>query len=235
MTPAFEEIPDKMPSLPGHSGEGRAAPRCAELRDGFTWRQLTLAGLAVLAEKVVGGRDLQLGEALALSRVRLPFVAAMVKLRSGERHTPTPEPLPISRVALRPKSLRHIGQPLADWESFCTTLIAIRNEASTGGGAIAWYPILDQPLDGDHGCNGDFTGVEVLRAISLARLLLPAEVEVQAPLAMLGPKLAQVALDFGASHLGYVAVDGDTCDDPLVANSSLFNELLESVSTTEMQ
>ncbi len=78
------------------------------------------------------------------------------------------------------------------------------------------------------------TGVEVLRAIALARLVLPAEIEVRAPLATLGPKLAQVALDFGASHLGYVAPDGQTPNDPLVADPSVLDELLGSISRTEI-
>jgi 2-iminoacetate synthase ThiH len=87
-------------------------------------------------------------------------------------------------------------------------------------------------LDQDHVCDGDFTGVEVLRAIALARLLLPAEVEVRAPLATLGPKLAQVALDFGASHLGYAALDGQTPDDPLVAPAAMLDELLNGCLRT---
>ena len=80
-------------------------------------------------------------------------------------------------------------------------------------------------MDRDHGCDGNFTGVEVLRAIALARLVLPAEIEVRAPLATLGPKLAQVALEFGASHLGYVAPDGQTPNDPLMADPSVLDEL----------
>jgi 2-iminoacetate synthase ThiH len=76
--------------------------------------------------------------------------------------------------------------------------------------------------------------VDVLRAIALARLVLPAEIEVWAPLATLGPKLAHVALDFGASHLGYVALDGQTPNDPLLAAPSLLDELLQSISRTEI-
>ncbi len=74
------------------------------------------------------------------------------------------------------------------------TMIENDTEVTT----MFWYPIIDKPLDRDHTCDGGFTGAEVLRAIALARLLLPAEIQVQAPLATLGPKLAQVALDFGA-------------------------------------
>ena len=74
--------------------------------------------------------------------------------------------------------------------------------------------------------------MEILRAIALARLILPAEVEVQAPLGTLGPKLAQVALEFGASHLGYVAPDGQVPSDPLVADPGVLEELLGSCLPT---
>ena len=67
--------------------------------------------------------------------------------------------------------------------------------------------------------DGAFTGVDILRAIALARLLLPANVKIMAPLATLGPKLAQVALEFGASHLGCVAADGEMPGDPLTADA----------------
>ena len=105
--------------------------------------------------------------------------------------------LNLQPVALA-NSPQPIGQPLADWESFCRTLIATRGELSKVP-ARAWHPILAKPLDQDRAGDGDFTGVDVLRAIALARLLLPAEIEVWAPVAALGPKLAPLALEFGAS------------------------------------
>jgi hypothetical protein len=148
--------------------------------------------------------------------------------------TAVPRALPIQRVASLPESPRRIGQPLADWDSFCRTLFATRGELSPTGAAIFWYPIVSRPLDRDQGSDGDFTGTEVLRAIALARLILPAVVEVQAPLATLGPKVAQVALEFGATHLGYVALDGQTPNDPLVAGASMLDELVESISRTGM-
>jgi biotin synthase-like enzyme len=127
-----------------------------------------------------------------------------------------------------------MGQPLADWESFCRTLVATRDTVSRDEAVTAWYPVLNKPLDQDPGGDGDFSGVEVLRAIALGRLVLPPEIEVWAPLATLGPKLAQVALEFGASHLGYVAFDGQPPVDPLVADSAMFDELLGSISRTEI-
>jgi hypothetical protein len=52
---------------------------------------------------------------------------------------------------------------------------------------------------------------------------------------VLGPKLAQVALDFGASYLGCVALDGQTPNDPLVADPSVLDELLGSCLPTSLK
>jgi hypothetical protein len=187
-----------------------------------------------VAEKVAAGRDLGLDEALALSRAGLVLLAKLVQMRPAASGAcgAAAGGLPIERVASRPESPCYVGQSLADWDTFCHALIAMRGDLSCSGIAHAWYPILSEPLDQDHVCDGDFTGVEVLRAIALARLLLPAEVEVRAPLATLGPKLAQVALDFGASHLGYAALDGQTPDDPLVAPAAMLDELLNGCLRT---
>ncbi len=158
----------------------------------------------------------------------------MVQLRPDVLTTRRDVPLPFERVAAPPDSPQHIGQPLADWESFCRTLIATRGELSPRETKTFWYPIVGRPFDGELGCDVGFTGVDFLRAIALARLVLPARVEIMAPLATLGPKLAQVALDFGASHLGYVALDGQTPNNPLLADPSLLDELLGSCLSTTL-
>jgi hypothetical protein len=201
--------------------------------DSFVWRQFSAEGLSAVAEKVAAGRDLELDEALALSRASLPLLGKLVQMRPAASNACDPATaFPIERVAALPDAPRRIGQPLADWESFCRTLIATRGEVLPGGIARFWYPIVRQPLDRDLACDGGFTGAEVLRAIALARLLLPVGIEVLAPLATLGPKLAQVALDFGASHLGYVAFGGQTPNDPLLADASLLEELMDSCQPT---
>ena len=231
MTTARELMPD----VPSNSGERGVALQCQSSPDGFLWRQLGSAGLAAIAEKVAAGHDLELDEALVLSRASMPLLAKIVELRpavSAGEEVVAAAGLPIDRASTSPVSPKNIGLPLADWDSFCRALIAIRNEVRPNGATTAWYPILGKPLDPDHDCEGGFTGVEVLRAIALARLLLPAGVEVRAPLATLGPKLAQVALDFGAAHLGWVAPDGQTPADPLVADASLLDELLGSCLPT---
>ena len=74
--------------------------------DSFLWRQLRAAGLGAVAEKVAAGRDLELDEALALSRASLPLLGKMVQLRpaaSDAGDTAAAGALPIERVASLPK------------------------------------------------------------------------------------------------------------------------------------
>jgi hypothetical protein len=232
-----EELPDLIPPRPDTSAECGVALQTAVLRDGFSCQQLRTAGLEAVAEKTIGGRNLDLEDALALSRASLPLLGRIVQLRPGAGDGPSiaADTLPIEQVAALPKSRPCIGQALTDWEPFCRTLIALRNEVPSTGPATFWYPIVRQPLDQDHGCGDVFTAVEVLRAIAVARLVLPAEIEVRAPLATLGPKLAQVALEFGASHLGYVALDGQMPGDPLVADPKALDELAGSCVPTSLK
>ena len=176
--------------------------------------------------------------AIALSQVSLPLLAEVVRLRltaSGLDRTATCVAFPVERTASLPDSPRHVGQSRADWPSFCQALVATAGRFSSTGGPTFWYPIVGHPLDDNARCETDFSGVDVLRAVALARLVLPRQIQVLAPLATLGPKLAQVALEFGASHLGYVAPDGQPPADPLFAESSVFDELLASVSRTEVK
>jgi len=234
MPSTSKEITDR----PDSSAEDHAAPQSREPSESFLWRQFIAAGLTSVAEKVAAGRDLELEDVLTLSRASLPLLGKMVELRSLANDTggaAVRKALPIDRVAALPQSPRHVGQAPTDWESFCRTLIALRGEFSSSAAATVWYPSLGTPLDRDDARDGDFTAVEVLRAIALARLVLPTEIQVQAPLATLGAKLAQVALDFGASHLGYMAFDGQTSNDPLVADPSVLDELTESCLPTTLK
>jgi hypothetical protein len=230
-------VPELMPCTPSESKEGGDALQGGPL-DGFLSRLLASAGLTAIAKKVADGRDLELDEAVALSRASLPLLGKIVELRPSNSDSCGPDAareLPVARTAVGPIVARRTGQALTDWNAFCEILISMRNEVRPNEHGGFWYPILNNPLDRDNPGDGDFTGVDVLRAIALARLILPAEIEVRAPLASLGPKLAQVALDFGASHLGYVAPEGQTPGDALVADSKVFDELLESCSPTALK
>ena len=84
-------------------------------------------------------------------------------------------------------------------------------------------------------CDGEFTGVDVLRAIALARLVLPANVRIAAPLSTLGPKLAQVAREFGASHVGFIDGEGRMSDCPQAADREVLDELQGSCSPTPLK
>lgn len=50
-------------------------------------------------------------------------------------------------------------------------------------------------------------GLEIARAIAIARLVLPEVPLVRAPISLLGAKLAHIALYCGAQDLGYIALD----------------------------
>jgi hypothetical protein len=200
-------------------------------------QQFRAEGLQAVADEVIADGDLELEDALALSRASLPILGKIVELWLTTRAASAaavPGALPIQRTASLPESPRRVGQRLADWVSYCQTLIAYRDEFSPAAHAIAWYPVMSKTFLADQR-DGDFTGVDVLRAIALARLLLPPEVEIQAPLATLGPKLAQVALNFGASHLGYVAPQDQPSHDPLIASFSVFDELAQSCLPTSIK
>jgi aminodeoxyfutalosine synthase len=53
------------------------------------------------------------------------------------------------------------------------------------------------------------TGYEDVRAVALARLALPSVQHIQVDWTQYGPKLAQVALTFGANHLDRVSTVDD--------------------------
>jgi hypothetical protein len=142
--------------------------------------------------------------------------------------------LPIERLVAADLP-RPIAQPLSDWETFCRTLLATRRELDSTSETVVWLPKVTEPPDMQSVADNDFTGVDMLRAIALARLALPPHVPVVAPLATFGPKLAQVALEFGASHLGYLADSGRAQDNPLVADRRMLDELRGSCSPTPLR
>ena len=63
------------------------------------------------------------------------------------------------------------------------------------------------PLSREQSVAVPTTGYDDVRAVALARLALPGIPNVQVDWAQYGPKLAQVALTFGANDLDRVSVD----------------------------
>jgi hypothetical protein len=128
---------------------------------------------------------------------------------------------PFSRIALigcieellqreSPRLALAVGQPVAAGEPWIDALLALRDAFCPAGHLAVWYPALTVALDQSSLPDGEASGLEVLRAIALARLLLPHEVAIGAPLTTLGEKVALTALEFGAAHFGPVAADRPT-------------------------
>lgn len=73
---------------------------------------------------------------------------------------------------------------------------------------FAWLTTI-APLSREQSVAVPTTGYDDVRAVALARLALPALPTVQVDWAQYGPKLAQVALTFGANDLDRVSVTDD--------------------------
>ena len=72
------------------------------------------------------------------------------------------------------------------------------------------FPLVDtvNPLAREQSITVPTTGYEDVRAVALARLVLPVK-NIQVDWAQYGPKLAQVALTFGANDLDRVSTSDD--------------------------
>jgi hypothetical protein len=124
------------------------------------------------------------------------------------------------------------GQPLCSGDEFARELVVVREGLAGTGRWSAWYPQPGKWLDHSALEDDEVSGWEVLKAIAVARLVLPRAVEIRAPLATLGVKVAQVALDFGATHLGPVAADVSTAAELRLPGLETFDELIEGLVPT---
>lgn len=101
-----------------------------------------------------------------------------------------------------------VDQPAGDRRLALVT--GIRRLQETLGGVRRFAPLARRPAT-----DVPTTGYDDLRTIALARLALghltttPAAVSIEVDWAVYGPKLAQVALVFGADHLDAVAATSD--------------------------
>jgi len=91
-----------------------------------------------------------------------------------------------------------------DAESRTPTLIRARSLAAR----FPWLTTI-APLSREQSVAVPTTGYDDVRAVALARLALPGIPNVQVDWAQYGPKLAQVALTFGANDLDRVSVIDD--------------------------
>jgi len=155
----------------------------------FAGRQIVAAGLEDVVDKMTGGQPIDQADASLLTNVSLPLLGKLIEWQD----------------AVRPECVAttNYEQFLAPWNQACDELFALRASLFPENRA-RWTLRLPCPLDGlTDSLSGatDFagnpTGAEVLRILSLARLIFPPEVEVSALASELGEKVACVAGSFG--------------------------------------
>jgi hypothetical protein len=104
---------------------------------------------------------------------------------------------------------------------FLDQLFFIRQTLVPTGLVEVWFPWSSCKLDNGAADEGkEPLGEQFVRAIMLGRLILPRVKYIRAPLSLLGLKVAQLALAFGANDLGFAAVDSNTANSLGIARIS---------------
>jgi aminodeoxyfutalosine synthase len=151
---------------------------------GFALHDLEeLGALAILAKRMKEWGLDAIAEA-ALDRLANPAEAIRVVHEAG---------LPVARMTVR--------TPQADPVAFLDRVRAV--VASVPRGAVGAVAPLARRLDP----SAPTTGYDDVRLVALARLYLDTVHNIQVDWSLYGPKLAQVALTFGANDLDAVAPD----------------------------
>jgi len=86
-------------------------------------------------------------------------------------------------------------------------LLALREQQDLSGGFSAFIPLAFHPENTGLGELARTTGLDDLKVVAASRLLLDNFPHIKAYWVMLGPKLAQVALNFGADDLDGTIVE----------------------------
>ncbi len=86
-------------------------------------------------------------------------------------------------------------------------LLALREQQDKTGGFNAFIPLAYHPKNTDLGGEGPTTALDDLRVMATSRLILDNFPHIKAYWVMLGTKLAQVALSFGADDLDGTIVE----------------------------
>ena len=97
----------------------------------------------------------------------------------------------------------------AGLQGFVNELFTIKDTLGANPNFNVWTPRFKSVLDDLEPVPSSPLGVEILRAIIIARLALPHSVRIQAPVSLLQPKFAHVVTNFGVTDLGYVSAIGD--------------------------
>jgi aminodeoxyfutalosine synthase len=80
-------------------------------------------------------------------------------------------------------------------------LLAMREAQDETGGFLAFIPLAFHPKNTEMSELGKTTGIDDLKNIAVARLLLDNFPHIKAYWVMIGPKMAQIALSFGADDM----------------------------------
>jgi len=80
-------------------------------------------------------------------------------------------------------------------------LVALREAQDETGGFLAFIPLAFHPKNTEMASLAKTTGIDDLKNIAVARLLLDNFPHIKAYWVMIGPKLAQIALSFGADDM----------------------------------
>ena len=91
--------------------------------------------------------------------------------------------------------------PAREWTSVCRDVAALQTKL----GSIRTFAPLAREIDTTH----PTTGYEDVKRVAISRLLMENVPTIQVDWALYGPKLAQVALTFGADDLDSVSAEDD--------------------------
>ncbi|MFN8391962.1 MAG: hypothetical protein U0136_16855 [Bdellovibrionota bacterium] len=148
--------------------------------------------LACGIDTLEGGGDLRIHRAAAEAGMNVVFTHSLTRTRLARFHRDTTDQ--------KPNDTR-------ESYTFLDEIFQLRERLLPTGRFMAWLPW--SPILSDMGLPQAEAplGLEILTSIALARLLLPEIPVVRAPVSLLGPKLAEAALHFGANDLGLAALD----------------------------
>lgn len=104
------------------------------------------------------------------------------------------------RVGLRTNATMLYGH-IETIEERVEHLLALREAQDETGGFLAYIPLAFHPKNTEMAGLAKTTGIDDLRSIAVARLMLDNFPHIKAYWVMIGPKLAQIALSFGADDM----------------------------------
>ena len=200
----------------GSTGAGAAGPVAgAEMRITTLPATLDEAEELIAEAKMLAGPQLLTGFSLAeiadrhwglladvLRRLKRAGLDAIAEAPVDRLHD-AEEALRACASAALPVRCLSLHSPLGS-EGRSSWLIHLRD-------LVTKFPNIDtvNPLSREQSIQVPTTGYEDVRAVALARLVLPSVKSIQVDWAQYGPKLAQVALTFGANDLDRVSTVDD--------------------------